>query len=254
MKTKKVLTGDLIVSKNMQVDYEEITGFLRIESGVKFKASKLKMVGGDLYIDSQATLPKLETVGGDLYIDSTNGLSGVNMRTLNDASPCVLRLIEVLGVKVLSYSELKEGVSKMTGFKMTRRLLNAHGFYDTSLDAIAFNENKELFKLDHVLLHELIHWTGSSKRLARTALLPFCVLGRLEVMEGNEYATEEVIAEMGMYKLGLWLGLNRKELKRKRDVYIDSYGIHNPNYEKACIDSDNAVGYIQGVCEISRAA
>ena len=48
MKTNKVHTGDLIVTKDTEIDFDEITGFLRIENGIKFVAKKLKKVGGDL--------------------------------------------------------------------------------------------------------------------------------------------------------------------------------------------------------------
>ena len=60
MKTNKILTDNLIVTQDMEVDYEEITGELRIESDVKFVAKKLKKVG-DLSIYSNAELdaPKL---------------------------------------------------------------------------------------------------------------------------------------------------------------------------------------------------
>ena len=83
MNNKKVLIGDLIVSQNMEVDFEEITGLLRIENNVKFVASKLKRVGGDLYIYSNAELdaPKLETVGGDLYIYSNAELDAPKLET-----------------------------------------------------------------------------------------------------------------------------------------------------------------------------
>ena len=81
---KKVLIDDLIVSQNMVVDVEEITGLLRIENNVKFVASKLKRVGGYLNIYSNAELdaPKLETVGGYLNIYSNAELTAAKLRRL----------------------------------------------------------------------------------------------------------------------------------------------------------------------------
>jgi hypothetical protein len=66
--------GNLIISKDTEVDFEEITGILEIEIGAKFGAKNLKRVGGYLSINSQATLPKLETVGGYLSINSQAAL------------------------------------------------------------------------------------------------------------------------------------------------------------------------------------
>ncbi len=76
MKTNKVHTGDLIATKDTEIDFDEITGSLKIEKGIKFVAKKLKKVGGYLSINSNAELdaPKLETVGGYLSIYSNAAL------------------------------------------------------------------------------------------------------------------------------------------------------------------------------------
>ena len=86
MKMNKVLKGDLVVSQDTEVDFEEITGNLEIKSGVKLVAKKLKKVGGYLSINSNAelTAPKLETVGGDLYIYSNAALP--KLKNKNDAT------------------------------------------------------------------------------------------------------------------------------------------------------------------------
>ena len=70
MNTQLIHKGDLTVSQDMKIDFQEITGHLVIEKGVKLVANKLKTVGGDLSINSNVELPKLETVGGDLSINS----------------------------------------------------------------------------------------------------------------------------------------------------------------------------------------
>jgi hypothetical protein len=76
MKTNKVYVGDLIVSEDMEIDFEEITGNLKIKSGAKFTAKYLKTVGGEVYTHSREELkaPKLETVGSHLWIESNTTL------------------------------------------------------------------------------------------------------------------------------------------------------------------------------------
>ena len=74
--------GNLVISKDTEVDFEEITGSLRVEEDVKFVAKKLKRVGGYLSIYSNVTLPKLETVGGYLYIYSNVTLDAPKLETV----------------------------------------------------------------------------------------------------------------------------------------------------------------------------
>ena len=83
MNNKKILTGGLIVSQDMEVDYEEITGKLQINCDVKFVAKKLKKVG-DLSVYSNAALPKLETVGGNLSVYSNAELDAPKLKNKND--------------------------------------------------------------------------------------------------------------------------------------------------------------------------
>jgi hypothetical protein len=101
-KDMKKYTGDLMIEKDCEIHFEEITGSLKIEEGVKILAKslnrvggylsiyskatldapKLETVGGDLYINSNATLPKLETVGGDLSIYSKATLDAPKLETV----------------------------------------------------------------------------------------------------------------------------------------------------------------------------
>ena len=125
----KIKIGDLIVSDDMEVDFEDITGSLTIETGVKFKAKNLKKVGGDLcihsnatlnvdkletiggdlYIHSNATLPKLETIGGYLYIYSSATLSAPNLINKND------KTAKITCEKALTLSFKKNGLIKVDG-------------------------------------------------------------------------------------------------------------------------------------------
>jgi hypothetical protein len=82
MKTNKVYVGDLIVSEDMEIDFEEITGNLRIKSGAKFTAKHLKTVGGHVAISSNAELPKLKTVSGDMWICSGAKLNAPMLTTM----------------------------------------------------------------------------------------------------------------------------------------------------------------------------
>ena len=103
--------GDLVVTRDMEVDFEEITGLLRIEEGVKFAANKLKKVGGYLYIYSQATLdaPKLETVGGDLSINSQATLDAPKLVNKND------KTAKATCAAALAVSFKKKGLIKVDG-------------------------------------------------------------------------------------------------------------------------------------------
>ncbi len=109
MNNKKILTGDLVVSHDTEVEFEEITGNLRVEKGVKFVANKLKKVGGGLYINSNATLPKLETVGGDLYISSNATLDAPKLKNKNDNT--AKKTCEI----ALAASFKKKGLVKIDG-------------------------------------------------------------------------------------------------------------------------------------------
>jgi hypothetical protein len=122
-------TGDLIIEKDCEIDFEEITGYLKIKEGVKILAKslknvggdisinsnatldapKLETVGGDMYINSNATLPKLETVGGDMYINSNATLDAPKLKNENDVTAkttCQTRL---------AVSFKKKGLVKIDG-------------------------------------------------------------------------------------------------------------------------------------------
>jgi hypothetical protein len=81
-KDMKKYTGDLMIEKDCEIHFEEITGSLKIEEGVKILAKSLNRVGGYLSINSNATLPKLETVGGYLYINSNVTLDAPKLETV----------------------------------------------------------------------------------------------------------------------------------------------------------------------------
>ena len=114
--------GNLVVSKDTEIDFEEITGSLRVESGVKFSAKKLKRVGGYLYVYSSATLPKLETVGGDLYVNSSATLDAPKLVNKND------KTAKATCEKALALSFKKKGLIKIDGilswFKSKKRMTN----------------------------------------------------------------------------------------------------------------------------------
>jgi hypothetical protein len=78
----KKYTGDLMIEKDCEIHFEEITGSLKIKEGVKILAKSLNRVGGYLSIYSNATLPKLETVGGYLYINSNVTLDAPKLETV----------------------------------------------------------------------------------------------------------------------------------------------------------------------------
>ena len=65
---------------------------------------------------------------------------------------------------------------------------------------------------DATLLHEMVHWTGHSKRLKRQILNSY---------GSEDYAFEELVAELGAAMAGALLGLPYEGLQH--DAYIKSW-------------------------------
>lgn len=88
-------------------------------------------------------------------------------------------------------------------------------FYRPATDEIVMPPTESFKSMDHyagVLAHECCHWTGGKNRLAR----------RFERFKSEAYAREELIAEMGSYRLCRHLGLPA-ELDDNHASYVASW-------------------------------
>lgn len=96
-----------------------------------------------------------------------------------------------------------------------------------------------------VLLHELTHWTGGSKRLDREQALP-------SVHQKEGYAFEELIAELGSAFLCSQFGINQAG-RDDHAIYIKSWLTALRNDKKyifkAASNAQKAVDYLNTVAE-----
>ena len=145
---------------------------------------------------------------------------------LNSIHPAVLELIQSLGITLITYRHAYTlGVSR-------DELPNwSAGAYICYMDLIAYNPNPPdgFEDINRTILHEIIHWTGHGDRLKRKPIQ----LGQRMLYAANsvdELHTEEAIAEIGMYRLAVYLGLE------KEDKYLDLMIHYLSRYELAHID------------------
>lgn len=166
--------------------------------------------------------------------------------------PKVRELLEVMGVNIQS--------AKVLGrvYRDVRAERTAH--YCAMRDHIVVNlANPEMVKLiDVVVLHEIIHWSGNKGRCERKFLVNVlnrslgleCDMNILRSMKDAN--TEEMIAQMGMLKLGRWLGLDEGYLKHGYEKFNEF--ILRADMIEAEKESDIAVKYLQGIMEKRNAA
>lgn len=151
------------------------------------------------------------------------------MITLQDAHKEVTDLIVNLGVRALSF---EEALPWLPADVMTYAAVNFNAFYDIKADHIAIKSSGfDFMDLDTILLHEIIHWTGSRNRLNRKPST------NVEI-----FHTEEGIAQMGMYKLTKILGIYKPE----HDLYLSTYMRRLPhvNMAEVELESDKAVSFV----------
>lgn len=163
------------------------------------------------------------------------------MRTLDQANPKVLSLFDSLGIKLLSYDQVPKSAKGSFNAKW-------YAFYDCISDYVAFNPNpkSKIVDLDECLLHEIVHWSGHSKRLGRDAIVK-SENGKMNSLSHIDIATEETTAQIGMYLLAIQLGFDKKQYRAKRDIYLLSWG--NVNEIMANKDAKLAVNFINGLLE-----
>lgn len=122
----------------------------------------------------------------------------------------VMKLVETLGINLIPMNEF------MSIHPMIKPDWSAA--YDSRTDLIGINTHLSPFQTSISILHEIVHWTGHSKRLNRESIASSETNDYRSVFE---YAEEEIIAQLGAYKLFSTMGL--------------------PNIEQAYWDTSNYV-------------
>lgn len=170
------------------------------------------------------------------------------MRTINEATPAVLRLIEILGIKVIDFTAAKS----LTAISEEWQMFSG-GFYDCTQDFIAFNTitSPRFNDLDVTLLHEIGHWSGAKERLNRYTVVAFGQ-GLAHLVSHAEVHTEELIAELTMYKLAMILRLNESKYRALKERYILQFPLGD--IIEAEKQSDTAAGYVLDLMQRKRAA
>jgi len=161
------------------------------------------------------------------------------MVTLNDANPRVLELIRNLNIRLLSFAECS-----LSGITIDPYIWqNSNGFYECHDDFIAFNHTPKsnIQDLNSCILHEIAHWSGHPTRLNRKAIEAGANLAIYE-LDLHIIHTEEVIAQLGMFKLACYLGLNIEKYLEMTNLYIQRYFM--ANRLEADIESTKALGFI----------
>lgn len=147
--------------------------------------------------------------------------------------PKTYELAKHSGAKIMCLTEYPKHVNFIKALSMGR----ANGFYDWEIDAVVIsipNCQRNGIDIDEAVLHELVHWTGHPKRLERNGIaihMRNARLGMFALQSEEEqemlrkvYATEEIIAETGMYIAAKELGLSKTEfLQHRMERYCGFY-------------------------------
>jgi antirestriction protein ArdC len=162
----------------------------------------------------------------------------------------VNKLLKALDVQTVLYSELD---TKDLPKYLVPCIKSAEGFYDGTNDVIGLKDNQK--NADEVILHELIHFTGSKERLNRSWIVNntlACQNLPHEEQTDEDRQTEEATAQIGMLKLALVLGLNPARFTDCTHTYVSR--LTKADLEKADRDSDKAVEYLVRVVGMERVA
>lgn len=148
----------------------------------------------------------------------------------------VKKLLRGVGVKVMTYSELK---SKSDFLDETMDTMQAT--YSNELNIIGIDDNamSSTEDVNELVLHELIHFTAQK-------------LDRIHHGTTNDYETEDATAQIGMFKLILVLGINPAPYQDKVVDYLKQ--LPEANFEKAHRDSDKAMDYLVRQIGLERVA
>lgn len=161
------------------------------------------------------------------------------MITLDNVNPRVLRLVKNLNIRLLSFAECF-----VSGILIDPDICqNSNGFYECYHDFIAFNHTPKpsIDDLNSCILHEIVHWSGHPTRLNREAVKAGSEL-LIHELEPSVIHTEEVTAQLGMFKLATCLGLNNERYLEMTNRYIARYPL--ANYLDADMESTKALEFI----------
>lgn len=150
-------------------------------------------------------------------------------------------LIEKLNVKVFYYSELTQNNIAINYPECTW-----DGFYCTAKDYIGIKDEPR-DEINAVLMHELIHLTGSKYRLNRNSVSNFS-----SKITEKDAQTEEITAYLGMFKLASHFNFELEEYANIVWEYIKK--LDKADHNKADIDSDRAVDYLLSFLEERKTA
>lgn len=154
---------------------------------------------------------------------------------MNYISKPVMAIVECLGVTVVPQNHpwVKEY------FNSTSDSITAT--YFVVLDVIVVkNVIGAVSNPNTACLHEIIHWTGNAKRLARPALTG----------EDNSDAaihTEEAAAQIGMFLLARQFGISQNYTSEYLDLYLTGYPL--ADLKLAHEYATRAVAYIMDIIQ-----
>lgn len=177
------------------------------------------------------------------------------MYQINDhLNPAVQNLLKSLGVeiKLLSETIVSDNLDEWRASSiMVNTTLPTQGLYYGPTDTIVLNDS-DLGDATPVVLHELIHWSGAESRLKREWILnnvkdiesfwngTYVKDDSEEFTKGQH--TEEAIAEIGMFKLMLLLGIEPMQYQERVINYLKY--LSSADLMKADLESDIAVEYL----------
>jgi hypothetical protein len=114
--------------------------------------------------------------------------------------PRARKLVEALGIKVLTIEEFDELAGGLT-VRDKSRALEVAGLYNPKWDVVVINPRYSEKGLSRTVLHEVGHWTGHSTRMHRPVVVNHeSITGKSPKIP--DYDTEEIVAEMIAYQLG----------------------------------------------------
>lgn len=142
----------------------------------------------------------------------------VILKETNIISAKVLELVAASGAKMLNFSEYKRAFGNHTLWSY--EFHGNPGLYAADKDVIVITENYSPLNKNYVVLHELIHWSGNAGRLNRIRVVNaanYTMTGILPTEK--EYATEEMIAQIGSHYIALALGFDLVQTLQYRDLF-----------------------------------
>jgi antirestriction protein ArdC len=137
-------------------------------------------------------------------------------------------------------------------------MMFAAGFYNPTKELIFVAD--ALPTLNEVTLHELVHWAGASKRLGRIGITKSEFQSVPNSLTYDQYMsmmptrfereTEEMIAQLGMYKVAKTLGISASY---PLELQLSEYHLYYPNADMSAAEyhATQAANYLLGMIGMS---